>query len=179
MAKNCLNRLGRGITTTCNMPIVGIKELYLMHVEDVNPTLDTTSGYWDAISFSPGTNSYKVEGYKQNIQVTSAVRSLDASNKLDISVVFKLPHSVGGSDLRLAFMRAILTGKFYVLVICNDTSKFIVGAQSPLECSGLDWDSNANGQMKTITLTTPDGSAGNYFTDLTVAVLNEIISKAL
>lgn len=178
MAKNCLNKLGGGVTTTCSLPVVGIKEIYLMHIEDVNPTMDTTSGYWSAISFSSGANSYKIEGYKQNIQVTSAVRSLDASNKLDMSVIFKIPHSVGGSTLRLAFMRAILTGRFYVLVICNDTSKFVVGAQSPLECSGFDWDSNANGSFKTITLTAPDGSAGNYITEVSEGVATTIISKA-
>lgn len=148
-----------------------------MHVEDVTPQMEADK-YWSAINFATGTNSYKIEGYKQNIQVTSAIRSLDASSKLDVSVMFKIPHSLGGSALRLTFRRALLDGKFYVLVVCNDTSNFVIGAQSPLECSGFDWDSNANGSYNTITLTAPDGSSGNYITEVTPAVVATIISKA-
>lgn len=177
MAKNCLGRLGSSTPVMCSMPIVGVKEIYLMHVEDVKPTMEA-EGYWSAITFDTGTNSYKIEGYKQNIQVTSAIRSLDASNKLDVSVMFKIPHFFGGSTLRLAFRRALLSGRFYVLVICNDTSNFVIGAQSPLECSGFDWDSNANGSYNTITLTAPDGSSGNYITQVTPGVVATIISKA-
>lgn len=177
MAKTCLNKLGTNILTTCNLPIHGIKELYLMHIEDI--TYSTSSDMsWSAVTFNAGAKSYKVEGYKQNIQITTAVRSLDASNKLDISVSFKIPHSEAGSTTGTNFQRAILTGRFYVAVVCNDSSSFIVGATSPLECSAFDWDSNANGQMRTITLTAPDGSAGNYITDIAPAALATIISKA-
>ena len=177
MGKNCLNKLGTNILVTCSLPVHGIKEIYLMHTEDVTITKGSNEA-WRTVTFATGTKSYRVEGYKQNIQVTTAVRSLDASNKLDISVSFKVPHSVSGSTTGTSFQRAILTGSFYVLVVCNDSSRFIVGSQSPLVCSGFDWDSNANGQMRTITLTAPDGSAGNYIIDIEPTAADSIISKA-
>lgn len=176
MAKTCLNKLGTSIAVTCSMPVHGVKELYLMHVEDI--TYSTRSDMsWASVTFNTNAKSYKVEGYKQNIQVTTAVRSLDASNKLDVTVMFKSPSSYDGTTFATNFMRSILTGKFYVAVVNNDSSAFVVGAQSPLECSGLDWDSNANGCMRTYTLTAPEGSAGNYITDITPAALATIISK--
>ena len=178
MANICLNKLGSNITKSCVLPVHGIKDIYLMHVEDVMPVLSAYGSVWSGISFSDGAKSYRVEGYKQNIQVTTSVRSLDASNKLDISVSFKIPHSASGSTIGTLFKRVILTGAFYVLVVCNDSSMFIVGSQSPLACSGFDWDSNANGQLQTVTLTAPDGSAGNYITDILQPVATSIISKS-
>lgn len=167
------------ITTSCNLPIHGIKDIYLMHVEDVTPVEDEKGSFWSDVHFKDGAKSYHVEGYKQNIQVTTSVRSLDASNKLDISVSFKVPHSVSGSTIGTTFQRAILTGAFYVLAVCNDSSIFIAGSQSPLVCSGFDWDSNANGQLRTVTLTAPDGSAGNYITYIRPSVATLIISKSV
>lgn len=175
MAKNCLNKLGTNVTMSCSMPINGVKNIYLMHVEDVTVSLSSV-GSWTAVNFATGAKSYKVEGYKQNIQVTTAIRSLDASNKLDISVMFKLPSSAKGADFNI--VAPVLTRKFYVLVENNDLTYFVAGATCPLECSGLDWDSNANGQMITCTLTAPEGSAGNYFTIITPEARNTIISKA-
>ena len=179
MAKTCLNKLGINILTSCALPVHGIKEIYLMHVEDVTPVISSDGSTWSNITFKAETKSYKVEGYKQNIQITTAVRSLDASNKLDMSVSFKAPHSEDGYTTGATFQKAILTGKFYVAVVCNDSSSFIAGNISPLECSAFDWDSNANGQMRTITLTAPDGSAGNYITYIAPAALATIISKAV
>lgn len=177
MGKTCLNKLGSNIVVDCEIPTVGITELYLMHVEDV--TFSETQGSWVTVAFAEGTKSYRIEGYKQNIQVTMTNRSLEASNKLDISVSFKTPHSFGsGTSMGTAFLRAILTGRFYVLVVGANGRQFIAGSQSPLECTGFDWDSNANGQYRTITLTAPDGSAGNYITDIVPAAATIIKTKA-
>ena len=177
MGKTCLNKLGSNIVVDCEIPTVGITELYLMHVEDV--TFVESGGAWSTLTFAEGAKSYRIEGYKQNIQVTMATRSLEASNKLDISISFKTPHSFGsGASMGTAFLRAILAGRFYVLVVGANGRQFIAGSQSPLECTGFDWDSNANGQYRTITLTAPDGSAGNYITDIATAAATIIKTKA-
>lgn len=177
MAKTCLNKLGINILTTCALPVHGIKEIYLMHVEDVTVSRSSDPS-WATVTFASGAKSYKVEGYKQNIQVTAAIRSLDASNKMDISVMFKTFPDAEGSVLESNFLRVLSMGKFYVLVINNDMSSFVVGDTSPLELSALDWDSNANGRARTITLSAPEGSSGNYFMAVNTAAKTEIISKA-
>lgn len=170
MGKSCLNKLGSGIAVGCAIPVNGVKNIYLMHTEDVTFT-EASWGIITAATFTATGKSYKVEGYKQNIQVTSAIRTMDASNKLDVSVMFKMP-------VNTTFMRSILAGRFYVMVEYNDLTYSMVGDTSPLECTGMDGDSNANGKLYTITLTAPDGSSGNYYTPVSPEATATIISKA-
>ena len=176
MAKGCLNKLSGNITVGCTINPVGVKNIYLMHVDDVtfavggidNSTVITATMASSAVAIL-------VEGYKQNIQLTSSVRAMDASAKLDINVVFKMSLANVNDDLRV---RSLLAGKFYVLVERNDGANLIVGYTSPLECSGMDWDSNANAGLATVTLSAPEGSAGNYFMRASSTAVTSIKSKA-
>ena len=171
MGKTCLNKLSGNILVSCNVPTNGVKDIYLMHAEDVSLVF-ASDGTIRTATFATGAKSYKIEGYKQNIQVTTAVRAMDASNKMDITVAFKVP-----SKLAVASMQ-LLMGRFYVLIIANDMYPYFVGSISPLECSGYDLDLNTNGQLATVTLTAPDGSAGNYLQNAETAAVNTIISKS-
>ena len=146
-----------------------------MHTEDVTFTVGGTGGTdIDTASVASGGAVILVEGYKQNIQVTSSVRAMDASAKLDIAVSFKMPMNADADYRRI---RSLLAGKFYVAVERNDGTRALVGYSSPLECSGMDGDSNANAGMMTVTLTAPEGSAGNYFMAVSPAAMNSIKSK--
>ena len=172
MGKSCLNKLSGNITVGCTIPQVGVKNIYLMHAEDVTLTVSPSSpAVWTA-SFASGAVAILVEGYKQNIQITSAIRTMDASAKLDFSVMFKLAGS--GTFSRV---QSLLSGRFYVLAEYQDGTYSFIGYTSPLECSGMDWDSNANAGLITVTLTAPEGSAGNYLMDVAVAAINSIKSK--
>lgn len=175
MAKGCLNKLSGNITAGCTIPLVGVKNLYLMHAEDVTFTVAGVNGSTiTAATVASGAVVILVEGYKQNIQLTSSVRAMDASAKLDIVVNFKMPMSSDGDYLRA---RSLLAGKFYAAIERNDGSLSLVGYISPLECSGMDWDSNANAGLATITLSAPEGSAGNYFMITSPAAMGSIKSK--
>ena len=178
MGKTCLNKLTGGILISCGIPTNGVKDIYLMHAEDVSLTIDTYDRV-SVVSFAAGAKSYRIEGYKQNIQVTSAVRTMDASNKLDMTIMFKIPTSVNGITENFPFLKSLLTGKFYVLVATGPSGFYLVGDVSPLECSGMDYDSNANGGFATATLTAPDGSAGNYMRYVAQSVVSTIISKSV
>ena len=161
MAKGCLNKLSGNVTVRCTIPLVGIKNIYLVHTDDVTfgvGGVDNSTVI--SATMASGATTILVEGYKQNIQMTSAVRAMDASAKLDIVVSFKMPLTDVAADLRV---RSLLTGKFCALVERNNGANLIVGYTSPLECSGVDWDSNANAGLATVTLSAPEGSAGNYF----------------
>lgn len=159
MGKSCLNKLKGNIKVRCTIPLVGVKDIYLMHAEDVTPTADLDSMTIKSAVFTPNSCAILVEGYKQNIQITSAIRTMDASAKLDFSVMFKL----AGRDAATASrVRSLLDGKFYVLAEYKDGTYSFIGLTSPLECSGMDWDSNANAGLMTVTLAAPEGSAGNY-----------------
>lgn len=175
MGKSCLNKLSSNVTVDCTIPQVGVKNIYLMHVEDV--TLKATStgpAVLTGASFASGAVAIFVEGYKQNIQITSAIRTMDASAKLDFSVVFKM---AGRNYDAASRIQSLLAGKFYVLAEYRDGTYTFIGYTSPLECSGMDWDSNANAGFTTVTLTAPEGSAGNYLMTADTTAVGQIKSK--
>lgn len=175
MAKGCLNKLSGNITVGCTIPQVGVKNIYLIHTSDVTFTVAGIAGSTiTGATIASGAAVVLVEGYKQNIQLTSSVRAMDASTKLDINVSFKMPMKSDEDFLRT---RSLLAGTFYVAVERNDGTLSIVGYTSPLECSGMDWDSNANAALATITLSAPEGSAGNYFMITSPTVMSQIKSK--
>lgn len=170
MGQRCLTKLVDNVTVDCNVRPVGVKNLYLMHSDEVT-LLIGAGGFITLATFSASGKAYLVEGYKQNLQITSSVESTDASRKLAISVTFKIP------TVSAALMRAFLGGSFYVLVERNDGTYFLVGVQAPLACSAFDFDSNSNAGMATVTLTHPEGSAGNFFMSPDPSVVTTIKSK--
>ena len=173
MAKNCLNKLSGNILQDCTVAPVGIKAIYLMHTEDVQTiALNTLRTSVNSISFTSTGRSYKVEGYKQNIQFTTSLKTTDASAKLNTTISFKMPLSGDA-------MPSIAMGRFYALVEFNSASYSFVGAMSPLECSGLDFDSNANAGLVTVTLSDPEGSAGNHYLTCSSGAKDSIISKSV
>lgn len=174
MPKNCLTKLPGNILVDCGVPVHGIRNLYLMHVEDVTFTYAYDATQISAVVFAEGAKSYKIEGYKQNLQVTAALRSTDASGKFDVSVMFK-------SKLSGTYDRVFSTGKFYVMLEepVTSGSNTVWGCFSPLECSNVEYDSNANGKLVTYTLSAPEGSAGNTRVVTSAAVAATIISKSV
>lgn len=173
MAKGCLNKLTGNIVQDCVIALNGIKNVYLMYPEDVTLSLGSGYEYVDAVTFVGSAKSYLIEGYKQNIQLSTSARAMDASMRLDYSLTFKIP-------LRSTWpLRAFSTGKFYAMVEHLSGYSVLVGVTCPLECSAIDGDSNANGGMFTITLTAPEGSAGNYPVEVLASAKNTIISKSV
>ena len=170
MAKNCLSKIIGSRVVDCTFTPVGVKNIYLMYTSDVTLTEDSF-GSISVGAFATGAFSYLVEGYKQNIQLTTSVLSTDASQKLAVSVSFK------ATVTNLNWLRSILIGSFYVMVEYQSGISIMVGVQAPLECSGFDYDSNGNAGLATITLTAPEGSAGNYMMSLTGGSITTIKSK--
>lgn len=174
MGKQCLAKLNGNITVDCTIPHLGVKNLYIMHVEDTTPVGVPPAQYSvGSIVFASDAVVIRVEGYKQNIQVTGAARNMDASTKMDINIIFKMsfgPAYVGRT-------RSLLTGRFYVLIEEMGGLYKFVGYTSPLECSSMEWDSNSNAGMATVTLSAPEGSAGNYFMAAEAAAIRSIKAK--
>lgn len=176
MAKNCLNKLTSGIAVGCTIPQVGVKEIYLVHKEDITFGF-SANGILSTAILAGGAKSYKVEGYKQNIQVVASLKTTDASARVDQSVTFKIPYGTGYNSS--SGINTLVSGKFCVLVDFNDGGYTMLGATVPLECSSVDFDSNANARMVTVTLTSPEGSAGNQVVPVAEGVRNTIISKSV
>lgn len=145
-----------------------------MHPEDVSLTTDSNALSVLTASFTSGAVVSFVEGYKQNIQITGAMRSMDASAKMDWTITFKSSKNLPGTAQRL---RALLAGRFYVMAELNDGVTNFFGLTSPLECTGIDWDSNAGAGLITITMAAPEGAAGNYLMGLAAGAINSIKAK--
>lgn len=175
MAKGCLQKLAGNVLTTCDVVPVGVSDIYLMYPEDVTFTFTDLNRAISGVAFSTGAKAYRIEGYKQNIQITAALRSLDASSKFDVSVKFK----IGNTDPNL--WNRLALGRFYVLEVPNapGTNFNIWGVNAPLECTGIDYDSNAQGKLATVTLSAPEGSAGNMRIYCGAAVKDSIIAKSV
>lgn len=146
-----------------------------MHAGDVTFVYDPVLRRISSAKFAEGAKSYRVEGYKQNIQVNGSLKSLDASATMDASVTFKVQLNSAATD----FVNTITTGKFLVLVIYNSGEQVILGSTVPLECSAADFDSNANATMVTLTLSTPEGAAGCPMVVAYDPARDLIISKAV
>lgn len=173
MSKTCLNKLAGNILTSCTLPTHGISDIYLIHVEDVRFTYSSDGTQITSVTFATGAKSHKVEGYKQNLQVTAALRSTDVSGRFDTSVMFKA--ALGGT-----IAQSVMTGKFYVMLVepLSTGLNTVWGCNSPLECSNVEYDSNANGKLVTYTLTAPEGSAGNHRIVASSSVATSIIDKS-
>lgn len=143
-----------------------------MHAEDVTVTIAVGGASIASVAFASEAKSYKVEGYKQNMQYTASLKAMDASAKLNTSITFKMPIAVIN-------MQSLATGRFYVMTSNVDGTNDFIGANAPLECSAMDFDSNANARLVTVTLSDPEGSAGNHFYVCYTAVRDSIISKAV
>lgn len=175
MAKGCLNKLDGNLTVTCEIPDVGIREIYLIRSEDVTLTFTYSNQRVSDIVFAPGARSYKVEGYKQNIQISAGIRALDASQKIDVSIRFK-------TSSFSAVSRLVSSGSYYVLVVGGapgGASFPIWGVNSPLECTNLEYDSYTNNGLRDITLSAPEGSAGNNYVICSSTVKDSIIAKSV
>lgn len=146
-----------------------------MHAGDVAFTYEPTLNRITSVKFAGGAKSYKVEGYRQNIQVSGSLKSLDASVTMDTSVTFKVRLDTEATD----FVNTITTGRFHVLVIYNSGEQVVLGSTVPLECSAAEFDSNANATMITLTLSTPEGAAGCPMVVPYNLVRDTIISKAV
>lgn len=144
-----------------------------MYPEDVTFSFGPAFEYINAVTFGAGAKSYLIEGYKQNIQLTTSARVLDASLRLDYSLTFKIPQRSTWP------LRAFSTGRFYVMVEYLSGFYSLLGATCPLECSGIESDSNANSGMFTVTLSAPEGSAGNHQVDVLSVAKDTIISKSV
>lgn len=173
MAKTCLDKLSGNILQECTITQNGIRNIYLMYPEDVTFVFGKDLGYITSATFKGSTKSYLVEGYKQNIQLTTSARTTDASLRLDYSLTFKIPR------LASRALRAFSTGRFYVMVDYLSGSSILLGVACPLECSAIEGDSNAAGGMFTITLTAPEGSPGNHQIEVSTEAKNTIISKSV
>lgn len=173
MARACLNKLSGNFNQECTITQNGIKNIYLMYPEDVTLSLNSNTGHVAYISFGETSKSYLVEGYKQNIQLTTTARTTDVSLRLDYSLTFKIPR---GSTLSL---RAFSTGRFYVMVEYLSGFSILLGRTCPLECSAIESDSNAAGGMFTITLTAPEGSPGDHQFEVDKGAKDTIILKSV
>lgn len=177
MGKTCLNKLSQSLLMDCTIPQHGISELLLVYADDVESksydVADDTN--LTGVTLKSGAFSYLVEGYKASIQAVEAIQQTDYSNAMKQTVTFR----VFDKQKAGAIHKALLLGKFVVFAKMNDVGQYrAYGAKSPLELTGIDGDTNANGGYSLVTLSTQEGAQGDYSTTVTKSVYDLIKGKA-
>lgn len=156
MGKLCLTKLDSNILHVCDAAANGISELLLINSSDVKSV--TWANPISVLTLDVAAKVALVEGYRNSIQVTEAVRLLDSGVGMAQTVSFYVYDKKGGA----AAIQSLYTGKFTVVAKYRELGLYrVFGVYSPLEVTAVDSDSNTDGGFWKVTLSTPEGSQGD------------------
>lgn len=158
MGKTCLNKNSLAVAYNCDLPVHGVKDIYIIDTEDVEDFSLSQDGLSiEAFSLTGDGVSHKIEGFKQNITYVEELVEGDYANFIKPTVTFRKPANVDFTGN--SFGQALANRKFVVFVVFNEVGKYsCLGIQNPLVLKGLERDANANGNSTMYTLTTEDGN---------------------
>lgn len=160
MGKICLSKISKNFLRDCKLKLNGIAEMYLVAFSDISGFAyveDSGDTVLNNIVLAEGANSVLVEGYKNAIKVTQSLRAGDYLNCLAQTITFP----VYGKDNDFG-VKAVLNGKFVAFTKMNDLTYRCYGLYQGLEVSAADSDTNTNAGTLVLSLTTPEGSTGEY-----------------
>ena len=158
MGKTCLNKNSLAVAYNCDLPVHGVKDIYIIDTEDVEDFSLSRDGLSiEAFSLTADGVSHKIEGFKQNITYTEELVEGDYANFIKPTVTFRKPANVDFTGN--SFGQTLANRKFVVFVVFNEVGKYsYLGVLNPLVLKGLERDANANGNSTMYTLTTEDGN---------------------
>ena len=158
MGKTCLNKNSLAVAYNCDLPVHGVKDIYIIDTEDVEDFSLSQDGLSiEAFSLTADGVSHKIEGFKQNITYAEELVEGDYANFIKPTVTFRKPANVDFTGN--SFGQTLANRKFVVFVVFNEVGKYsCLGILNPLVLKGLERDANANGNSTMYTLTTEDGN---------------------
>lgn len=167
----CLKKLGSDITFDCANPgVLGgigeIDEAIVINSSDIS-TISEAAGE-GTITMLTGKKGYVVNSVNNSVMYQDAIKTNDTVPAAeDQSVVIKVMSSMDSTAYRSA-LTSLLKGNFRVALKSKLGNYFLAGAFCGLEASDLATDSSTGG-ISTITLKTPEASAGDILVTLTKA----------
>ena len=177
MGKTCLSSIAKNFIKECSLKLNGISEMYIVSIEHI-ASVTFAAGSNDTslatLTMVAGAKSVFVEGYKNAIKATQSLRAGDYQNALAQSITFP----VYGSALD-ASVKAVLNGRYVAFTKSEDLTYRAYGLNGGLEASAVDSDTNTNAGTITVSLSTPEGVAGEYPMTIAAAVWTTLQTNSL
>lgn len=167
----CLKKLGVDITYDCSdLGALGgtgeIDEAIVINSSDIS-TISETGGA-GTITMLTGRKGYVVTSVNNSVMYQEAIKANDTVPAAeDQSVVIKMLSSMDKTAYRSA-VSSMLVGNFRVAFRTKSGGYYLAGAFCGLEASDLATDSSTGG-ISTVTLKTPEVSAGDRLLTITKA----------
>lgn len=167
----CLKKLDSDITFDCaNFVLTGgtgeIDEAIIINSSDIS-TISETGGA-GTITMITGKKGYVVNSVNNSVMYQEAIKANDTVPAAeDQSVVIKVMSSMDSTTYRLTLTN-LLKGNFRVALKSKSGNYYLAGAFCGLEASDFATDSSTGG-ISTVTLKTPEASAGDMLVTLTKA----------
>ncbi|WAX17409.1 hypothetical protein PM116P2_00039 [Parabacteroides phage PM116P2] len=160
MGKICLSKISKNFLKDCSLKLNGITEMYLVALSDIESftfQTDTGDSILATLTIVAGSKTVFVEGYKNAVKATQSIRSSDYQNALAQTITFPVYGAVNDAGVK-----AVLNGKYVAFTKGEDLTYRAYGLLGGLEASAADSDTNTNAGAITISLSTPEGLAGEY-----------------
>ena len=177
MGKICLSKISKNFLKDCSLKLNGITEMYLVALSDINGftyTASTGETVLATISLAAGTKAVFIEGYKNAVKATQSIRTSDYQNALAQTITFPVYGSVNDEGVK-----AVLNGKYAAFTKGEDLTMRAYGLLGGLEASAADSDTNTNGGAVTVSLSTPEGLAGEYPVTIATAVWTTLKTNSI
>ena len=152
---NCLKTiLKNSISVDCGLPINGISEMYILSHGAFTAVLDATGTSLASITIRGGDKVVAlVEGFGNALKANETIKAGDYSTGVTQSVIVPVQ-----GNRHLAQLHGLLNGRFVVFTRNEGLQYRVYGYLQGLEASGMESSTDTNGNMATVTLSTPENA---------------------
>ena len=171
---NCLRTaVLQNILVNCVLPINGISEMYIISHGAFTATLDDTGTRLASITI-PGAAKVvaRVEGFGNALKANETIKTGDYSTGVMQSVIVPVQ-----GNRNLAQLHGLLNGRFVVFTRNEDLQYRVYGYLQGLEASGVESSTDTNGNMVTVTLSTPENAGVEMPMGADVSVWNTLTGR--
>lgn len=181
----CLKELNSDITFDCtNLGNVGglgsVDEAVIINSSDIaNISVDSKNHNLGIIALKTGKKGFVINSVNDSVMYQDAIKANDIVPAAeDQSVILKVLCNQSVGSLYREIIQQLLVGNFRVALKTNTGGCFLAGAFCGLEATDMATDSSTGG-ITTITLKTPEASAGDMLLGIPRATYDSLkIPKA-
>ena len=173
---NCLKTaVLNNILVNCELPINGISEMYIISQGAFTAVLDTMDTRLKSITI-PGEAKVvvRVEGFGNALKASETIKAGDYSTGVTQSVTVPLQ-----GVINLPQLHGLLNGRFVVFTRNENLQCRVYGYLQGLEASGVESSTDTNGNMATVTLSTPENAGMEMPMTMEAAVWGTLTGRLL
>lgn len=173
---NCLKTIIRNnILVDCALPTNGISEMYIIPYGAFTAELDLSGTSLSTITI-PGEDKVvvRVEGFGNALKANETIKAGDYSTGVTQSVTVPVQ-----GNRHLHQLHGLLNGRFVVFTRSEALQYRVYGYWQGLEASGVESSTDTNGNMATVTLSTPENAGMEMPMTMRAAVWDTLTGRLL